>query len=139
MKKREALEAAIRLAVDEWTRTPFVWGSSDCLLSLANIILSARGYDPAAPFRGRYTSRIGAIRVTREFGGFDGALASMLYDAGCREIVPRSAIIGDIGILENAAGAVGGVIRDIQMWVGRKDYGFVALPTGRVARAWRVR
>jgi len=139
MKKRERLNKAIRVAVPVWCSEPFVWGSADCLLSLADIIKDARGYDPAAPFRGRYSTRIGALRVTREFGGYEGALEAMAYDADWREIDPSSAKIGDIGIVENARGAVGGVIKDNVLWLGRKDFGFHAFPTERIARAWRVR
>lgn len=138
MKKREALQRAVRTATDRWCAEPFVWGAADCLLSLADIIVEARGYDPAAPFRGRYTSRIGAIRITREYGGFEGALAAMAVDAGWREISPPSAKVGDIGVIQNASGAVGGVIRDCALWVGRKDMGIHAFPVERIARAWRV-
>lgn len=139
MKKRERLQKAIRVAVPRWCNEPFVWGSGDCLLSLSDIINEACGYDPASPFRGRYTTRIGALRVTMKFGGFEGALESMAYDAGWHEIGPSSAKVGDIGIIENARGAVGGVIKDVELWVGRKDFGFHAFPTERIARAWRVR
>lgn len=139
MKKRAGLELAIREAVVTWTATPFIWGTADCLLSLADIILKARGYDPAAPFRDRYSSRIGAVRVTRNYGGFDGALEAMAWDCGWYEIKPRLAFVGDIGLLEHASGAVGGVIKDVNLWIGRKERGFIALPTPRVTRAWRVR
>lgn len=139
MKKREALEQAIRRGVLRWSDTDFAWGVADCLLSLADIILDARGYDPAAPFRGRYKTRIGAIRVTREFGGFDGALEAMAFEHHWREISPRRAMIGDIGLLKQASGAVGGVIKDVNLWIGRKERGFIALPAHRVERAWRVR
>jgi hypothetical protein len=139
MKKRERLEKAIRAAVPVWCAEEFVWGTADCLLSLADIIKEARGYDPAMPFRGRYSTRIGALRVTREFGGYEGALEAMAHDAGWGEISPSSAKIGDIGIIKNARGAVGGVIKDAALWVGRKNYGFHTFPTEHIARAWRVR
>lgn len=138
MNKRARLEKAIRSAVTVWCSERFVWGSADCLLSLADIIKEARGYDPAAPFRGRYSTRIGALRVTREFGGYEGALAAMAYDAGWRVINPEFAKVGDIGVIKNAHGTVGGVIRDVALWVGRKDLGFHTFPTESVAVAWRV-
>lgn len=139
MKKREALEHAIRRGVVRWSETAFAWGVADCLLSLADIVLDARGYDPAAPFRNRYSTRIGAVRVTRAYGGFDGALEAMAWDCGWREIRPRDALVGDIGLLDGASRTVGGVIKDVNLWIGRKEHGFIALPTPRVARAWRVR
>lgn len=138
MKKREALEAAIRAAVPQWCSEPFVWGRADCLLSLADIILAARGYDPAAQFRGRYQTRRGAYRVTREFGGPSGALAAMAYDCGWNEINPARAKIGDIGTYVNGH-ASGGVIRDSFIWIGRTETGFAGVPTAQVERAWRVK
>lgn len=139
MKKRERLERAIRRHVDRWCTEPFAWGSADCLLSLSDIIKDARGYDPAGYFRGRYTSKRGAIRVTREFGGFDGALEAMAHEAGWHEIPPRLAKVGDIGILANASGAVGGVIWNGHLWLGRTEQSFTARPIEQVERAWRVK
>lgn len=139
MSKRERLEQSLRKAIDRWHREPFVWGAQDCLLSLSDIIRDARGYDPAEYFRGRYSTRLGALRVTKEFGGPAGALEAMAYEARWIEIDPLQAFVGDIGVLERTRGALCGVIRDRQLWVGRNETAFTAVPTECVARAWRVR
>lgn len=138
MKKREALESAIRAAVQRWVREEFQWGRADCLLSLADIILAARGYDPAAQFRGRYKTRIGAYRITRDFGGPAGALAAMAYECGWNEIDPARAKLGDLGTFANGP-ASGGVIRDSFLWIGRTETGFAGIPATQVDRAWRVK
>lgn len=138
MKKREALEAAIRAAVPTWVRQEFQWGRADCLLSLADIILAARGYDPAARFRGRYQTRRGAYRITREFGGPAGALAAMAFECRWNEIDPVRAKIGDVGTFVNGH-ASGGVIRDSFIWIGRTETGFAGVPAEQVDRAWRVK
>jgi hypothetical protein len=138
MKKREALAAAVRSAVDRWCDEPFAWGQSDCLLSLSDIIHEARGYDPASQFRGRYKTRLGAYRVTKELGGPSGALAAMAYGAGWREIDPANARVGDVGSYVNGA-ASGGVVKDACLWLGRTETGFAGVPTDHVERAWRVK
>lgn len=137
MKKREALERAIRRHVDAWCETPFVWGRTDCFLSLSDIILEARGYDPGAEFRNRYKTKRGALRVTHQYGGFSGALEHVAIQAGWHEIEPRLAKVGDIGL--QRAGNVCGVIKDVSLWVGRNETAFAALPTDQISRAWRVR
>lgn len=137
MRKREALAAAIRRHVDLWCENPFEWGRGDCFLSLSDIILEARGYDPGAMFRNRYTTKRGAIRVTAEYGGFACALEFVAITAGWREIEPRLALVGDIGL--QRAGTTCGLIRDVELWVGRNETAFSALPTDQIARAWRVR
>ena len=139
MKKRAALELAIRRHVDGWCGQPFVWGKSDCLLSICDIIRDARGYDPAKSFRGRYRTKIGALRVTREFGGIEGAIAAMAFDLDWREIAPGEAFVGDVGICAAGRAGLTGLIKDVQLWVGRNETAFSAVPTSRVLRAWRIR
>jgi len=137
VRKREALAVAIRRHVDMWCEQPFEWGRGDCFLSLSDIILEARGYDPGAEFRNRYKTKLGALRVTREHGGFAGALEYVADCAGWHEIDPLRAKVGDIGL--QRSGTVCGLIKDLNLWVGRNETAFAALPTEEISRAWRVR
>lgn len=139
MKKREALAAEVAAAIGLWCRDPFTWGRGDCFLSLADIIMRARGYDPAEFFRGRYTTARGAARVTREFGGFAGAFEFVAQTNDWREIKPKDAMIGDVGLLAGKDSPRCGVIRHEKLWVGRTLTGFAGVPVDQVARAWRVK
>lgn len=137
--ERRRLAAEVDLAIDKWSRTPFEWGKSDCLLSLADIIATATGFDPAAEYRGRYHTMIGAARVTRRWNGFAGALERAAKLAGWKPIKPSEAQIGDIGIVENARGPRCGVVRHHLLWVGRTEgAGFCGVPSDRVLIAWSV-
>lgn len=138
--RRARLAAAIDAAVNgEWCERPFEWGTRDCLLSLADIIHRANGYDPAAEYRGRYHSMRGALRVTRALGGFAGALESAAIEHCWRRIEPDRALVGDIGIVANVHGLRIGVIKHYRLWVTRREgYGFATFGTGEVERAWRV-
>jgi hypothetical protein len=136
--KRQRLAAAIDAAIERWCMEPFAWGSSDCLLALSDIIQEARGYDPAADWRGRYKSALGAARVTRRFGGFAGALESAAIGCVWEKIDPRDAAIGDIGIAANSRGLRCGLIRHHKLWIGRGVAGFTGVPTDMVEKAWRV-
>ena len=58
-------------------RTPFKEGVNDCALFLAGGVAAMTGVDYAAPYRGRYTTTRGGLRVLRRAGFADHiALAS---------------------------------------------------------------
>lgn len=136
---RQRLAIEIENAIPRWCSEPFVWGVSDCLLGLADIINNARGFDPAAEFRGRYSSMMGAARITRRYGGFAGALESAAIAACWGRIDPHDALIGDIGVIANDKGPRCGVIKHHKLWLGRvPGAGFATVPTSRVLMAWRV-
>lgn len=59
------------------SRTPFKDGEHDCALFLAGGVLAMTGHDFAAPYRGRYTTLRGGLRILRKDGFTDHvALAS---------------------------------------------------------------
>jgi hypothetical protein len=139
MDRAERFDAAIKAAIEEWCSSPFQWGTSDCFLSLADIVQQVDGKDPAAEFRGRYRSEFGALRVTLPYGGFSGAVLAMSLRHGWLPINPERAEVGDIGILRGPIGPQCAVIQHRTLWVGRDLHGFSARPTSDVSRAWRVR
>jgi len=48
---------------------PFEWGSNDCCLFAADWVHRVTGRDPAAPYRGTYSSGVGAQRIIDQAGG----------------------------------------------------------------------
>ena len=53
-----------------WQRSRFVWGETDCLLSMCNHVLTVTGIDPAAPWRGlKYSDEAGARAIFEPYGG----------------------------------------------------------------------
>ena len=58
------------------TERPFCWGENDCCLFVADVCLAACDKDPAAHYRGRYTTEIGAKRVLAKTHGSISARAS---------------------------------------------------------------
>ncbi len=139
MNKRARFANSIEAALERWCAQPFSWGGADCLLSLADIVNEVLGYDFAEAYRGRYSTIGGAMRLTHQFGGFDGALAHEAANRHWRPIHPRDALVGDIGIVKGDDEATCGVIRyRAGRWVGRSERGFAVLRSDRVAAAWRV-
>lgn len=133
LDKRAKLDAAIMRAIDKWCSEPFQWGRNDCLLSLADIIKDALGYDPAADFRNRYTTRRGAARVAKAHGGFRGALKRAARRHGWRPISPAQAKTGDVGAVSDRVF----VIRHGGFWLQRTEQpGFRAVTDA--VFAWRI-
>src|SRR5690606_37242555 len=60
--------------LNEVRRTPFAQGSHDCALFAAGAVVAMTGHDFAAPYRGRYTTTRGGLRVLRR-AGFDDHIA----------------------------------------------------------------
>jgi hypothetical protein len=62
--------------IDAWRRGSFVWGESDCLLSVGDYTHAARPDTPdiAARFRGTYDTEEGAMAHVLAYEGCDGLL-----------------------------------------------------------------
>jgi hypothetical protein len=127
-------EEAIPAALAEWCATPVRYGIDDCCLAPANIYVGVLGFDPAARWRGRYSTRRGAQRLLgRE--GIIGTLSGVTKERGWRKIRPILAKIGDLGIIRTAEGPAV-AIHYAGRWHNHIDYGFAALD--RAVLAWSV-
>lgn len=57
---------------------PLEWGAHDCGLFFAGACKVMTGFDPGEPFRGKYTTEMGAAKALKRFG--TGSLESTLDD-----------------------------------------------------------
>lgn len=128
--------AAIAAALKRSCASAVVWGRDDCLMWLADIYLEATGVDPAGPWRGRYASRAGALRLLGA-GGVRAAVHDAARRMGWQPVAPDQAEAGALGLIETEDGPAG-VIFDGRIWVGRVDYGFSGWHGALVAEAWSV-
>lgn len=111
-----------------------VYGVSDCALFASGAVLAMTGYDPAAEFRGKYKTELGAARVLRSIG--EGDLEST-FDAKFPEISTAFAQRGDlIWDGEN----VGVCFGAFAVFMGAQDAenGLVKIPRTEFVKAWRV-
>lgn len=53
----------------KWRQSQFIWGSDDCLLSLADYLVDCGYEDFGAIFRGTYNDEAGAKRHIENWGG----------------------------------------------------------------------
>jgi hypothetical protein len=119
----------------EWlasiARTPFEVGKHDCALFVAGAINAMTGEDPAARFRGRYTTVRGGLRVIRAEGFNDPVemIANRL-----EEVAPLMAQVGDIAVVDTPEGPALGVVAGAEILVlGLDGLGAVSLLEGKRA------
>lgn len=121
----------------------FGYGRSDCCLFVADAVLAMTGVDLAADYRGRYRSREGAEECLRLTAGRATVAAAMERAArglGLAEVPVACAQRGDIVLLAREAGdqSLGLVALDGRRIAAVSERGFLYLPVGRAARAWRI-
>lgn len=104
----------LTLYLAERARQPFAPGSHDCALFAAGAVEAITGTDPAAPYRGRYTTERGGLRVLRRDGYADHvALAA----ATLPERVTGRAAPGDLAVVDGPAGPALGVVQGAAIYV----------------------
>jgi hypothetical protein len=111
--------------------TPFEPGKHDCALFVAGAIEAMTGEDPAARFRGRYTTVRGGLRVIRAegFGDHVDMVSSRL-----EEVAPLMAQVGDIAVVDTPRGLALGVVAGAEILVlGLHGLGAVSLLEGKRA------
>lgn len=141
---RSHLEAAVLAGIDS-TTCRMQYGVDDCALWVANIQRDVLGYDPAAHVRGRYKTRLGALRVTGA-AGLLGQLRKIAKRHGWKRIEPAAAKPGDTGLAwttidvrgKQVATLATVICRAPGWFVGRNEGGVTALRAEHVAMAWSV-
>lgn len=129
---------------------PFRWGEHDCCLFVADAIQSFTGVDLAMDFRGKYSTREGALEAIRSIAGGSSVADAVAYcaaKAGLQELrAPLYAQRGDMVLVEDDAAAeegIGTLIAGIVHLNGRHvavagAKGLKRAPIECVRRAWRV-
>lgn len=122
--------------VTECFQRPFVPGQFDCALFVAGAVEAMTGHDPAAPFKGVYTSFEEGLTILRAAGHDDPvAMVAALFE----EVHPVFAQPGDIVTVDGQAGYALGIVQGDRVYALHPDGAGVGLvPRDRVLRAWRV-
>lgn len=112
---------------------PFCWGENDCCLFVADVCLAACGKDPAADYRGRYRTELGAKRALAKT---HGSIAAAL-DAHFERVPVAMAQRGDALVFDGPQGQTAAV-----MWAGRvwamTEQGARPISDAVPLFAWRV-
>jgi len=111
---------------------PFLWGEFDCCLFAADCCVAVCGIDPAADYRGRYTTGTGAKRVLRStHGSLEGA-----WDACFKRVPIAMRQRGDVVLFTSEFGRCVGVVWAGSIWAATNDG--VSRVTADPEVCWRV-
>ncbi|CUH67963.1 hypothetical protein TG4357_03310 [Thalassovita gelatinovora] len=115
--------------------TPFQPGIHDCALFFAGAVEAQTGKDHAAPYRGRYTTLRGGLRVLRK-DGFGDHIALAAHHLP--EIPPSFAQPGDGAVIDTPDGPALGVVQGERIYVLGIDR-LHLMPRLNATRAFGVR
>ena len=112
---------------------PFCWGKNDCCLFVADVCLAACDKDPAAAYRGRYSTETGAKRVLAKTHGSIAAALDTLFERVPVAMAQR----GDALVFEGPQGQTAAVMWAGQVWA-MTEQGARPIPDAVPLIAWRV-
>lgn len=127
------------------TAAAFEWGVRDCWLLPADWVLARTGRDPAAPWRGRYASALGATRLINRGGGPEAFAGASL--GACDWVRSASVRRGQVGLvmaaIETTHGVrqalVGGIALGGGWWATRNGPGGLVMGLAEPMVFWRPR
>lgn len=112
---------------------PFSWGAHDCCAFAAACVEAVTGIDHFAAWRGRYRSRMGAMRWIAEAGGLPVLVSRALGEPD----LPGRAQRGDVVLIGTRAGfALGVCVGSTIACAGPQGVTFVPLNEG--LQCWHV-
>jgi len=111
----------------------FSWGESDCCLFVCDGVEAITGVDPAARWRGLYTSEKGARRLLRDNGGVAG-LAELAFGS---PIQTPLAGRGDVVLIDTPAGEALALCTG-QVIAAQGEVGLEFHPIGAAKAAWKI-
>jgi hypothetical protein len=116
---------------------PFKWGEHDCALFVCGAIEAMTGEDLAKPYRGRYRSAAGGLKLIKKDGYKDHAefAAALLTELDH----PSQAAAGDIIAyqVEGGTGIALGIVNNDRSYVLAPD-GITTVPTLSAVRLFRI-
>lgn len=117
-------------------RRPFVWGSDDCCLMLADWWLACHGVDPAEDLRGTYSTGAECAALLRRHGGLLRLVGKMARRAGAaRSGGPQP---GDFGVARHGGLHIAGIIAPDGMFASRSERGLICFRPGRIVALWSI-
>lgn len=132
--RKPTWEAELNAYLRSKRNEPFAYGSNDCALYIAGAVEAMTGVDPAAAYRGQYSTELGAVKALKKLG--QGTLEATL-DATFGPIA--TGFIGRGDLVWNGE-SVGVCIGAEALFVGEEGstVGLVRIPRREWVRGWKV-
>lgn len=116
-------------------REPLQFGRHDCALFAADAVREMTGEDHASPYRGRYTTLRGGLRILRRAGFADHV---DLARAHLQAVPVAQATPGDLAAFDTAQGRALGVVQGAAVYVLRPEGGLGLVALTDAGEAFRV-
>ena len=110
---------------------PWRWGAADCCTAACDVFSRLHGVDPMQPLRGRYSSRVGAMRLVTQEGGWLTMGEKLARRAG---LVASEGGAGDIGVIRAEGQLALGICLAPGVWAAKDEAGMATVP--EFVRAW---
>lgn len=121
--------------VTEVARSGFAYGEHDCALFAAGAVKAVTGIDPGAPWRGRYSSFKGGLKLVLKDGFADHVDIMRRH---CPLIPSSSVMPGDLAVIGTGRDAALGVVQGALIYVLRET-GLGLMPLGAAQEYLGVR
>lgn len=131
MDRETILTATQRL----WRSTPFVWGSTDCMMSVFEYGRHITGIDGGAEWRGTYHDENGAIAVLAAAGGGLAGMRKGMGIIGAKHV--QFALRGDPVCIRIDSLEIGGIFLGEMTMLRLPTEGVIELRTRHIG-AWRL-
>lgn len=111
---------------------PWCWGAADCCTAACDVFLRLHGVDPMHPLRGRYNTRVGALRAISRRGGWEVMVRDLTAQAG---LIPSDGKPGDLGLIQVGDIMAMGICVEGGVWAGKSQSGLATVP--ECVRSWQ--
>lgn len=121
--------------LEEYTQRPFVWGTDDCCMMVADWWQANHGVDPATHLRGTYADAVGKERTLATLGGLKRTVADICRRVGAQRTL--RATPGDFGVVL-VDGTAYAAICCGAAWAVRSEGGLIFARDVKVVAAWAI-
>lgn len=135
IRKTPGWQARLVAYLAATARAEFSLGLMDCALHGASALEAMTGVDLAAPYRGRYTTFRGGLRVLRK-DGYADHIALATAHLRTRE-AGQTARPGDLAVVETDEGPALGVVQGQSIYL-RAPSGLALLPVAQATTVFEV-
>ena len=143
VKRKQNWEFALHEFFTGRAGDPFVYGTNDCAIFVADAVKAATGTDIACDFRGKYKTELGSLKALRQVCGGTTVEHAIEYASRQHALEELPSVYyahrGDVVLFDNVDGKALGIV-----YLNGKDAVFTGpdglrkIPVKQCKRAWRV-
>ena len=128
--KKSNWTQALAETIEAAKKRPFSWGKFDCCIFISECVIAQTGVDPMPEFRGHYTTKTGANRVVKKYGGLEAVINSKF-----KRITKNELSRGDLVMFKSPEGLTMGAVFN-QIWAPTESG--VNAVNCEILACWRV-